>query len=1248
MLAAAHAASPGGCSRNESTRVVSSCARLWPSRSSAPLSVVSVLNYKATAAAALVNWADYHLLLGLEHMVFVDNNCGAAAAAAPEAALRPYVDAGVATLVTEYRCLAFNASFGAPLLRYHALARAAAAPPLRNRLRFNTLVLAIDDDEYVVLPNPRETLVTVATSLRTAQVCVANLLWRNYGDAGFACQPQTAAASSFMRRAPLWQEASSAQHHHFVEEAIRAADATALGGPGFRKGKIVFYWSQMRPCVMSAVRRQRHSNKTEVRPLGHECQASCLGGTHFTNCANLRHARLPTATKLFSDAPARRFLHANGRLPPTMVADQMCHSFSGASGDPIASGLASGGVWINHYQFQSLEHWEAKKARGRTNMNRKRKGSPPPYFNAVEDAAGALALQLRIGAVASAPLRDCLARQFSLLPGSPAAEEARLARPPPSANAIEHDRRAWRRIALGRKRSVNQYQQPRRLRGVLFLHFSGSAGSSLFDWLTRTLGLRKHPNASINGNWGPDARIPGHQHIANGGAAGGVTPRHSCGYAEAEIRRPGGSNVFGHETPALAPLRCATAAIWLVLRQPVERLLSRLYKPREKRCAHGPAAYRRRYCGESMLRIAQFGGAAGLLGAFASNLTGQNQMKFDAKEVGRDSRAGTGEFLGAISLNEPYTRALLGPEAVLRPLGSVSEADLVAAKAVLDSLDVVMPMWAMEMAPFALGLPAHVLGPAYRITRSHSTASAGEVTPALIAELERRNRLDVRLYAHATHMHRARVGRAAQQLWPPPPPSPSPAPTTAPSRGATALELCPAADFADALHSLSPLVPGAVSRSGGLGALTARYVSKFGAAVCPAAGAAVGWPPSNRSRRLLFNMAEGTSGTRMVDCMLTKRGMRTAHFPQTATALTPRRNATGPLHACTRGAGNRSCTGEYDAYDFASDVPVPQVAQLLLETHTAAQVAAVLTLRDPWGWAMSRVNGHSQSNKSESLRLTDDFSYVSVPCGCAWRPADRAPLEHATVERRYGADPDTARRMAARATLDGDSGVLLDTYTAPGCAPPTPLARHTAAALDLLTHNAWTFCVARRRRVPLFAANLAEDMFLTQGVPGRDDARPLLSTQPHARLDSLFDAFTAFVDATTGRASALASGREEEQWCKDHNVQSKVFKRRVAPSVAAARAELKARKEKQVPSPPPPPPPPGPIDAESAAAVAAAEARAAAAKVRAQAAEAEAAEAEAVAAEVKRRWQRRGRARGSQEASESRRRSVRRASGFFG
>ena len=57
------------------------------------------------------------------------------------------------------------------------------------------------------------------------------------------------------------------------------------------------------------------------------------------------------------------------------------------------------------------------------------------------------------------------------------------------------------------KRSVNQYQQPRRLRGV-----SSSTWRlrrlEPFDWLTRTLGLRKHPNASINGNWGPMPASP--------------------------------------------------------------------------------------------------------------------------------------------------------------------------------------------------------------------------------------------------------------------------------------------------------------------------------------------------------------------------------------------------------------------------------------------------------------------------------------------------------------------------------------------------------------------------------------------------------------------------------------------------------------------------------------------------------------------------------------------------------------------
>ena len=158
----------------EGARAVQDCAELWVGEGVTPqlsrYDVVSVMNFKATAPAALVNWVDYHLLLGVQHMVFIDNNCGRAQTAPAEAALSPYVKVGVATLVTRYRCLSFNNTFGAVELRYLALSRAeAAASPLRGRMHPDTLVLAIDDDEYVVLPNPHESLRTVAASMKRSR-----------------------------------------------------------------------------------------------------------------------------------------------------------------------------------------------------------------------------------------------------------------------------------------------------------------------------------------------------------------------------------------------------------------------------------------------------------------------------------------------------------------------------------------------------------------------------------------------------------------------------------------------------------------------------------------------------------------------------------------------------------------------------------------------------------------------------------------------------------------------------------------------------------------------------------------------------------------------------------------------------------------------------------------------------------------------------------------------------------------------
>ena len=994
MLASLRATNLSACT-HEAAHAPLSCASLWDAPDTdGPLDVISVLNFKETPPSALANWADYHLLHGVQHMVFVDNNCKPKQVRLADHVLKTYVERGLATVVKKFRCSEWDdpglKAGGAPTMRYRALKE---LTELHARMHPDTLVLSLDDDEYLVMPDSTDSAQTIATQMQQHGLCAATLSWRTFGDDGLVCQPQTTSiVSSFVARAPHWGEVSTASHKNFVSQAVDEGDV--VGGVGWRKGKAIFTWGQMEDCT-EEVLSHRPSNGT-VPIQAHFCQRQCTGNTQ-RNCADSEGAALPAAYDLFrSDARktmGSRWLWRRSGLPEPQPE---CRAFTGASGDPKAAGLAKGGAWINHYAFQSSQRWEAKKLRGRTNRHSPRTGQPPAFYSATEDFEGALSVLRRLKAVRNASLQACLNEVFALPEDSPVAEEARLQGLTSSQHGPDLDPFVAPK-ALGGKE------------GLLLVHFSGAGGSSVVQWAQSKLGRVRHARSSDNANWGPQSRNDGWVSLVKAAPNVGTLERQTCERIDADIANHKGS-LYGHETPVLAPLACKRAAVWVLMREPIERLLSRLYKPI-------PA-------NASLLRVDMLGGPDALLTCL--NGTTECAPECDNQRAGCNRGSSRAEFSGAPSLSNAYTRALAGPLAYMLPLAAVNMTHLAAAKRALNGVDLALPTWGFESLPFVLGLPAHVVGLGHEVHGTESSAEAAAVPTELTEALREHNKLDAELFRHVEALFWQRVKRqaakaqsdltAALALTQAAAPSaendrtgpkdashspgPSPDPIAAPLPG-TALDLCPAADFAESLVALSPLLPGAVARAGGAKRLTERYVQKFGEGVCPQPSGAVGWPQSNRSTPLLINMAEGSTGTRFLECILSER-MRSAHFPDTAlnqihnqtngtelnaTALSGTEASADdqPMHECTRGEGARSCTGAFDAYDYVSDTPTAQLVSLLLDTHgKRGQAAALLSLRDPWEWVSSRNNHHGQHEKN-STEPSDDWMRVSVPCGCPWR-----------------------------------------------------------------------------------------------------------------------------------------------------------------------------------------------------------------------------------------------------------------------
>ena len=341
------------------------CAALWPTRrhqwnaSSSAASaaddppVVLISLFKNVRVDQLLRFLEYHLLLGVDRAVLVDNSCGAHADAS-RVALAPYVAAGLVAhhvefVCSELRSMMFMHNFRGGSSMARQLSGMRSVPR-------GAFIVSLDDDEYLVLADSGKTLHDLRRELVNSRVCALTLTWRVFGSSGHRCQPEGPLLRRFMRRALTEPEAAdhdARRHQHASAAARHEARKRHLNTPYGGKPMYIY-----------------------------DSATSPMCGTHWCD-------ECPTG------------LH-NCALPQ-----------GAGAGCEKRYNLTSVRFWINHYAFQSEEHWEAKKLRGRTNLLPSRQGAVPKSYERLFDPTALALLQRRIEAVAQPPLRECLTNLFA-------------------------------------------------------------------------------------------------------------------------------------------------------------------------------------------------------------------------------------------------------------------------------------------------------------------------------------------------------------------------------------------------------------------------------------------------------------------------------------------------------------------------------------------------------------------------------------------------------------------------------------------------------------------------------------------------------------------------------------------------------------------------------------------------------------------------------------------------------------------